>query len=91
MNFSEILIRETTPILEANFKHPFVTGLADGTLDMAKFRYYMIQDMLYIVAYARAMAWVAPNMTNISDIMHMLDAAKETFETEKILKEQYFQ
>jgi thiaminase (transcriptional activator TenA) len=90
VNFSDILIQETIPILEANFKHPFVTGLADGSLDMAKFRYYMIQDMLYIVDYARAMAWVAPNMTNISDIMRMLDAAKETFETEKILKEQYF-
>lgn len=28
--------------------HPFLTGLADGTLDEASFRYYIVQDALYL-------------------------------------------
>ncbi len=90
MTFSDILIKECTGILKKNFEHPFVTALANGSLDMDKFRYYMIQDMLYIVDYARALTWVAPQMANISDIMRMLNAARETFEIESLLKEQYF-
>ena len=90
MAFSDILIKESSDLLKANYKHPFVTGVVNGNLEMDKFRYYMIQDMLYIVDYARAMAWVAPLMTNIPDIMRMLEATRETFEIEKLLKEQYF-
>ena len=28
--------------------HPFVMQMADGTLPMEKFRYYMLQDYLYL-------------------------------------------
>lgn len=36
--------------------HPFVQGIADGTLDQNKFRYYMIQDYLYLIDYAKVFA-----------------------------------
>lgn len=91
MKFSESLKQAADPILKAQFEHPFVKGLADGTLPMNKFRFYMIQDSLYIVDYARAMAWVAPLMPNVKDILAMLDAAKASFQIEAMLKVQYFQ
>jgi len=90
MRFSERLKEAAAPIFQAQLEHPFVKGLADGTLPLEKFRYYMIQDSLYIVNYARAMAWVAPLMTDVKDILTMLDAAKESFKIEAMLKEQYF-
>ena len=36
--------------------HPFVRGIADGTLDREKFKYYMLQDYLYLIDYAKVFA-----------------------------------
>ena len=44
------------PIWEACLKHPFVTGIGDGTLAAEKFRYFMLQDYLYLFDYARVFA-----------------------------------
>ena len=44
------------PVWEACLSHPFVTGIGDGTLDMEKFRYFMLQDYLYLFDYARVFA-----------------------------------
>jgi len=90
MKFSARLKQIADPILKSQYEHPFVKGLADGTLPLDKFRYYMIQDSLYIVEYARAMGWVAPLLPNVKDILAMLEAAKQSFQIEAMLKEQYF-
>lgn len=44
------------PIWASYLKHPFITGLADGTLPKEKFKYYMIQDYLYLYQYAKVFA-----------------------------------
>lgn len=44
------------PVWKACLRHPFVTGIGDGTLDMEKFRYFMLQDYLYLFDYARVFA-----------------------------------
>ena len=36
--------------------HPFVLGIADGTLPEEKFKYFMIQDYLYLMEYAKVFA-----------------------------------
>ena len=36
--------------------HPLVTGIGDGTLDVEKFRHFMLQDYLYLFDYARVFA-----------------------------------
>lgn len=43
-------------IWEDCLKHPFVTGIGDGTLEVEKFRYFMLQDYLYLFDYARVFA-----------------------------------
>ena len=35
------------------YTHPFVKGIEDGTLDREKFRYYIIQDYLYLIEYTK--------------------------------------
>lgn len=40
-------------IWEACRKHPFVTGIGDGTLAVEKFQHFMLQDYLYLFDYAR--------------------------------------
>ncbi|TCZ54639.1 TenA family protein [Roseicella aquatilis] len=36
--------------------HPFVRGLSDGTLPLAAFRRYLVQDYLFLIHFARAEA-----------------------------------
>ena len=43
-------------VWEACLKHPFVTGIGDGTLAVEKFRHFMLQDYLYLFDYARVFA-----------------------------------
>lgn len=56
MNTVERLLAATTDIWNAYNEHPFVLGIQNGTLDKNKFRYYMIQDYLYLEDYAKTFA-----------------------------------
>ena len=47
------------PTYNQILRHPFVTGLTDGSLPTASFAYYIGQDARYLVDYARALATVA--------------------------------
>ncbi len=58
-SFTAGLWREITGIYAAILGHPFVTGLADGSLPRDAFEYYVIQDALYLSKYAQALALVA--------------------------------
>lgn len=44
------------PIWEDCLKHPFVTGIGNGSLAVEKFQHYMLQDYLYLFDYARVFA-----------------------------------
>jgi thiaminase/transcriptional activator TenA len=48
-----------TGTYDAILAHPFVAGLADGSLPPASFAFYVVQDALYLRDYARALAAVA--------------------------------
>jgi hypothetical protein len=37
-------------------EHPFVRGIADGTLDPDRFRHFLRQDYLFLIEYARVLA-----------------------------------
>ncbi len=50
------LLDATKDIWAAYNQHPFVLGIQDGTLDREKFRYYIIQDYLYLEEYAKTFA-----------------------------------
>ena len=56
MNTTERLLAATTEIWKAYNEHPFVLGIQNGTLDKDKFRYYIIQDYLYLEDYAKTFA-----------------------------------
>jgi thiaminase/transcriptional activator TenA len=43
-------------IYTAILRHPFVTGLTDGSLPRGAFRHYIVQDAHYLRGYARALA-----------------------------------
>jgi thiaminase/transcriptional activator TenA len=51
--------KETEPIRRAILEHPFLAGLADGSLPEDRFRSYIVQDSLYLRSYARTLAALA--------------------------------
>ena len=53
---SEALHEAAAPVWAQCLAHPFVTGLGDGSLPVAKFQYFMLQDYLYLFDYARVFA-----------------------------------
>jgi thiaminase/transcriptional activator TenA len=48
--------------------HPFVRGLADGSLPPACFRHYLTQDYLFLIHFARAYALAAFKGETLADI-----------------------
>ncbi len=53
MKLIEEMTVATADIWAEYNKHPFVKGIEDGTLDREKFRYYIIQDYLYLIEYTK--------------------------------------
>lgn len=58
-SFTAELWRDITDIYTAILAHPFVAGLADGSLPRESFEFYVIQDALFLRKYAQALAAVA--------------------------------
>lgn len=58
-SFCECLRAASEPGWEALLTHRFVTELADGTLALARFRFYLEQDRLYLLEFARVIALAA--------------------------------
>ena len=56
LSVSARLRQAADPVWETCLHHPFVTGIGDGTLDVEKFRHFMLQDYLYLFDYARVFA-----------------------------------
>lgn len=48
--------------------HPFVAGMADGSLPEASFRHYLVQDYLFLIHFARAYALAVVKSDNLADM-----------------------
>lgn len=54
MTLSTDLWQANLDLAQACLKHPFVQGIADGSLSRERFAYYVGQDAFYLEAFARA-------------------------------------
>ena len=59
MTISSDLWQENQDLAQACLKHPFVQGIADGTLHQQRFAYYVGQDAFFLEAFARAYSLAA--------------------------------
>ena len=76
---------EIEPTFAAILRHPFLTGLTDGSLDALVFAQYVAQDVHYLRAYARALAIVAAKAPTLADTALFARHAAEVFEVELTL------
>lgn len=56
MTTVEKMLEASKDIWRSYNEHPFVLGIQNGTLDIEKFRYYIVQDYLYLEDYAKCFA-----------------------------------
>ena len=71
--FSEQLRNEAEPIWRRIFDHPFLKEIKDGTLPEETFRYYLLQDYLYLEGFGRTVAMAlakAPDSQTFEDLAH---------------------
>jgi thiaminase/transcriptional activator TenA len=59
MSFSRALKAKSEKVWEDGYNHPFVQELGMGTLDREKFKFYLLQDYLYLLQYAKVFAIAA--------------------------------
>jgi thiaminase (transcriptional activator TenA) len=87
--FTSQLRKEANGIWEANFEHPFVTGIANGDLSLEAFRYYVLQDSYYLSHFARVQAIGASKAADLFTTSRMAAHAQGTFEAELGLHEKF--
>lgn len=67
---------------EAYVRHPFVQGLGDGTLSEAAFRYYLGQDYLFLLHFARAYALAIYKSDTLDDMRQAAGGVSAILDTE---------
>jgi thiaminase (transcriptional activator TenA) len=80
--FSDDLRREAEPLWRAQLEHPFVRGIASGTLDRERFRRYVRQDYLFLLDYARVLSLAAARAPRAPVACRFAELAHETWTTE---------
>ena len=87
--FTERLRQKATEIWEAQHQHPFVRGIGDGTLSLERFKFWLQQDYVFLIEYARLLALAAARSPDLETITRFATLLKETVETEMSLHRAY--
>jgi thiaminase/transcriptional activator TenA len=90
VTFTADLWGSIEPIYAAILRHPFVTGLTDGTLARERFRFYAVQDALYLREFARALSLAAARAPQDDWIVMFNEHAAEALRVERALHESFF-
>jgi thiaminase/transcriptional activator TenA len=89
--FSDALWKTNSDIYQQILKHPFLTGLQDGTLDPKAFAFYMIQDAYYLGEFGRALEVTAAKAPKKEWTDLLRTHASQSVDEEKRLHESVFQ
>jgi thiaminase/transcriptional activator TenA len=90
MAFTAELWRAIEPIYESILRHPFLRGLGDGSLPRESFRFYAVQDALYLRDFARALSLAAARAPKDDWIIMFNEHAAGALKVERALHESFF-
>ena len=79
---SQALRAQAAEIWEAQHRHPFVTGVGDGSVPPEAFAFWIRQDYLFLVEYGRALALAAARAPDLATLRRLAELAHETLGTE---------
>ncbi len=90
MTFTTELWRSIESVYSAILVHPFVRGLTDGSLPRESFRFYAIQDALYLREFSRGLAIAAARAPQDDWIIMFAEHAAGALRVERVLHESFF-
>lgn len=76
------------PVYEKILIHPFLKGLADGNLPRDRFQFYLLQDRLYLRAFAQALNATAAKAPREEWALTLSRHAIEALEAERALHDE---
>lgn len=82
MKASEAFRRAAHAIWEANYAHPFVQGIGDGSLPEDRFRFYLAQDYVYLIDFSRFFALAAAKAHGLTPMEKFAKLLDETLHFE---------
>lgn len=85
MGFTERFWERILPVYDAITEHPFLQGLVSGELPEAAFRFYVVQDALYLRTFARGLALLGSRAPDDDALMMLCDHAKNAIVVERAL------
>ncbi len=91
MKLTESLWVLIEDIYDKILKHPFIQGLIDGSLDEEAFRFYVIQDALYLRDYARGLALLGTKAPDDQWLQMFLEHARDVIVVERALHDSFFE
>ena len=90
MKFTEELWDSIAPIYSAILEHGFVKGLRDGSLKEECFKFYVVQDALYLREFARTLSIAAAKSPKDDWMMMFNDHSSGALKVERALHEGFF-
>ncbi len=87
--FTDHLRHVAEPIWAAQHAHPFVRGIGDGTLPLEPFAYWVRQDYLFLIEYARLFGLGAARAPDLETMGRFADLLQATVRTEMELHRGY--
>jgi thiaminase/transcriptional activator TenA len=88
--FTDDLWAAIDGIWAAILRHPFLRGLTDGSLPRETFRFYAVQDALYLRDFARGLSLAAARAPRDEWIIMFNEHAAEALRVERALHEGFF-
>jgi len=88
--FIDELWRSIANVYAAILRHPFVQGLTSGKLPEGAFRFYVVQDALYLRDFARSLAVASARSPEDRWCEMFADHAKTALVVERSLHEGFF-
>lgn len=82
---------QVQPILQAQYAHPFVQALGDGSLPAENFEFYIRQDALYLDQFAKTFAFAATRTNDHAEMERFGQMLIETITVERSLHGEYSQ
>jgi thiaminase (transcriptional activator TenA) len=88
--FCQSLWKSIAPVYSAIVEHPFVTGLSSGKLSKESFKYYMVQDALYLREFTKVLLIISEKAPKDEWRVLFARHAISTLDDERALHERYF-